>query len=462
MTPPDGPRVLVVDDDGRLLAALVKALESMGYRAVGEDRPESGLERVRSWGPDAVIADLKMPRIDGVEFCTRALELRSDLVAIILTGVGSIRSAVQAMRCGVHDYLTKPFDLEDVDRTLRRSLEHRDLQRENHRLIEALGGAKPYGGIVGRSRAVERVLEAIAAVADTESTVLITGESGTGKEMAARAIHSAGRRRERPFVTVDCAALSSSLLDSELFGHVRGAFTGAHRDRTGYFEVATGGTVFLDEIGELELPLQKKLLRVLEEKTFSRLGETRLRTAKARVVAATNRDLQLEVDQQRFREDLYYRLKVIELHLPPLRDRVEDIPLLARHFLGRLNRRLGRRVSGVADGVWERLQSYPWPGNVRELSHLLERVLTFHDPEIIEVRHLPDHLSAGAGPEVPTLTYPELKLRVVDEASRSYLVALLRHYGGNVSRVADHAGLDRRHIHRMLQRLGLDPDPFRN
>ncbi|MHB8764343.1 MAG: sigma-54-dependent transcriptional regulator, partial [Deferrisomatales bacterium] len=403
----------------------------------------------------------KMPGMDGVELAARALEADPDLPVLVLTGHATIRSAVEAVRRGVFDYLSKPFDLDEVDLALRKALEHRRLRRQNQALAETLGRAREAEGIVGESPAIRRLLESVATVASTDSTVLVTGESGTGKELVARAVHAAGPRRARPFVTVDCAAVPAGLLESELFGHSRGAFTGAQRDRAGYFEAAGDGTVFLDEIGELELSLQKKLLRVLEARTYTRVGETQPRPTEARVVAATNRDLPAEVAAGRFREDLYYRLKVIELHLPPLRERPDDLPLLAQHFLARLNRRLGRRARGLSAPALEALRGYPWPGNVRELAHLLEQVLTFHRVEVLGPEHLPPHLTQAPSRGAPPGTYPDLKEQVLDRAGREYLHELLRHYGGNVSRAAEHAGLDRRHIHRLLHKFGMDPTAYR-
>ena len=456
------PRVLVVDDDEKLLEALARALGSMGYEVDPEARPERAVERARRRPPDAVIVDLRMPGMDGVTLARELRQDRPDLPVIVLTGFGTIRSAVEAVRHGVYDYLTKPFDLDEVDLTLRRALEHRDLKRRSEALAETLGRDAPPRQIVGRSPAIEEVRRRIATVAATDSTVLVTGETGTGKELVARAIHREGPRHREPFVTVDCAAIHDALLESELFGHARGAFTGAHRDRPGYFEVASRGTVFLDEIGELAPGLQKKLLRVLEDRTFSRVGETRPRRTQARVVAATNRDLAAEVQAGRFREDLFYRLRVVEIRVPPLRSRAEDIPLLVRHHLARLNRRLHRSVRDVSPAAVEALQAHAWPGNVRELVNVLEHALTFHDPAVLGVEHLPDSIGRAGNGAPPDLTYPELKARVLDEATRSYLDALLRHYRGNVSGVARHAGLDRRHIHRLLRRLGLDPAWYRN
>ncbi len=456
------PRVLVVDDDVRLSEALLRALESMGYEAAGVTDPAKGLERVGTWRPDAAVVDLRMPAMDGVTWAEKAMEADPDLPVLLLTGFGTIRSAVEAVKRGVFDYLAKPFDLDEVDVALRKALRHRELRARNRALSEGLAPVEAREGIVGDSPSLREVLAAVSAVAPTDSTVLLTGESGTGKELIAKAIHAAGPRRDRPFVTVDCAALAGALLESELFGHARGSFTGAHRDRAGYLEVASDGTVFLDEIGELDLGLQKKLLRALEERTYARVGETRRRQTGARIVAATNRDLGAEVEAGRFREDLYYRLRVIEIRVPPLRERLEDLPALVSHHMALLNRRLRRSFRGASPEALEALRGHPWPGNVRELVNLLEQVMTFHEAEVLEAAHLPEHLRRPTSAEVPPQSYPDFKEQVLGDATRAYLDTLLRHYAGNVSRVAEHAGTDRRQVHRLLQRFGLDPAGYRD
>ncbi|GAB4259248.1 sigma-54-dependent transcriptional regulator [Deferrisoma sp.] len=456
------PRVLVVDDDEKLLQALSKALEAMGYEVRAEARAPAALEGAAPWGPDVALVDLKMPGMGGLELGRALRERIPGLPVVVLTGYGTIRGAVDALRQGMYDYLTKPFDLDEVDATLRRAIEQGRLARERDGLSEALARAGPPPGLVAASPAMRGVLERVEAVARTDSTVLITGETGTGKELVAREIHRRGPRAAEPFITVDCAALHGAVLESELFGHVKGAFTGAYRDRAGYFEVASGGTVFLDEIGELELGVQKKLLRVLEYRTYSRVGETRERRTDARLVAATNRDLEAEAAAGRFRPDLFYRLGVVQIRIPPLRERPEDIGALVAYHLPLLAKRLGRRTRAVTPEALRRLESYPWPGNVRELVNTLEQALVFHDVEVLGAEQV---TLPGAGPasesEPPGLTYAEVKARAVDEVSRRYLEALLTKYGGNVSKVARHAGLNRRHVHRLLQDLSLDPSRYR-
>lgn len=456
------PRILVVDDDRALLEALVQALQQMGYEVLGENEPRQGLARIDSWAPDAAIFDLRMPGMDGVELLRRALQLQPELPVLLLTAHGTIETAVQAVRDGAYDFKEKPFDLTKIELILQKALDYRGQKRRYRLLAEATGRKGVFEGFVGKSAAIQKVLEAVSAVAETDSTVLITGESGTGKELVARAVHASGGRQAKPFVTVDCASIPDSLLESELFGHVKGAFTGAHRERAGYFEAAADGTVFLDEIGEIPQVLQKKLLRILQEKTFTRVGETRRRSSEARIVAATNRDLETEVKAGGFREDLFYRLRVIEIPVPPLRERQDDVPLLVNHYLGRLNRKLNRQVQGVTSEAMALLRGYSWPGNIRELIHLLEQTMTFHNPEMLDIAHLPNHLCGSSNSALPAESYADLKEKLLEEAGVVYFQKLLGHYRGNVTRVAVHAGLNRRHLSRLLQNLGLDPSLFRN
>lgn len=455
------PRILVVDDDQALLEALIQALNQMEYEALGEYDPVQGLARVGSWDPDVAIFDLKMPGMDGLELLGRALLVQPELPVLLLTAHGTIETAVQAVREGAYDFLEKPFDLTKIDLTLRKALDYRGQKRRYRLLAETTARIGEFEGIVGESAAIRKVIESVTAVAETDSTVLVTGESGTGKELIARAVHVAGSRREKPFVTVDCASIPDSLLESELFGHVKGAFTGAYRERAGYFEAAADGTIFLDEIGEIPQVLQKKLLRFLQEKTFTRVGESRPRTTEARIVAATNRDLEKWVKEGGFREDLFYRLRVIEIQVPPLRERSEDVPLLVSHYLERLNRKLNRKAKGATPEVMAIFQRYAWPGNIRELVHLLEQIMTLHNPAQIDLHHLPRHLKVEQDAIIPVETYIDLKEKMLDDAGLKYFRKLMIHYRGNITRVAEHAGLNRRHLHRLLQKLELDPSLYR-
>lgn len=455
-------KILVVDDDQALLEVFVRALKMMGHDTQGESNAQQGLARVKDWEPDVAIFDLRMPDLDGLELLQRALVLQPDLPVILLTAHGSIETAVQAVRQGAYDFLEKPFELSHVELVAQKALALRSQTHRYRLLAETTGRRGDFEGIIGKSVAIQKVIAAVSAVADTDSTVLISGETGTGKELVARAVHTQGARQTKPYVTVDCAAIPDNLLESELFGHIKGAFTGALREHAGYFEAAADGTVFLDEIGEIPSPLQKKLLRILQEKTFTRVGDGRPRRVDARIVAATNRNLGEEVSKGRFREDLFYRLNVIEIALPPLRKRVEDIPLLVQYFIERLNRKLNRKVSKVSDDTLAVFFEYFWPGNVRELLHVLEQVMTFHHVHVLEPAHLPPALRAFPVLSSPNETYAELKEHLLDEAGAVYFQKLMHLYHGNITKIATHAGLNRRHLHRLLQKLAIDATHFRH
>jgi DNA-binding NtrC family response regulator len=455
-------RILVVDDERLLLDALVDALEMKGYEVVGENCPEKALELIRSWQPDAAIFDYKMPKMNGVELAKQMLEILPDLPILLLSGYGTIRRAVHAIREGVYDYLAKPFDISEIETILARALDQKHQRQQYLQLAEAVGQVCVHEGIVGRGAAIQGVLKAVNAVADTDSIVSITGETGTGKELIAKAIHAAGGRKEKPFITVDCAAIPENLIESELFGHSKGSFTGAYKDKPGKVEVASDGTIFLDEIGELPLSLQKKFLRLLQEKTFTRVGEARHRDCEARIVTATNRCLASEVENKTFREDLYYRLKVIEIKAPPLSERLEDVPDLVSHYIPLLNKRLNRKVSGISPRVMTLLQSYSWPGNIRELVNTFEQVMTFNDCKVLDIDHFPESMRSIVAPNLPAGTYSEYKERILEDAGLAYFRALLIHFHGNVTRVSTHAKVDRRHLHRLIQKWGLEVSHYRN
>ena len=397
------PKILIIDDDSSLRRVLEYNLQQEGYDVVTAADGESGLKLFAEKAPALVITDLKMPGMGGFQLLSAVKERSPATVVIVLTAFGAIDTAVEAMKLGAFDYLTKPFNREELKLTVQKGLQLQGLSEENRLLKEELSGRVEFKSIVGTSRAMEGVFTVVRKVADTEATVLITGESGTGKELVARAIHSGSSRRAAPFVAVNCAAIPRDLLESELFGHVRGAFTGAVRDKEGKFGLADGGTIFLDEVGDLPLELQPKLLRVLQERVVEPLGGTTLQKIDVRVVAATNADLEKGIAEGRFRDDLYYRLSVIPLQLPPLRERVEDIALLVRYFCAKFG------ASGVSFSkeALERLQLYAWPGNVRELENTVERLLIMREGDKIGVDELPDKICAAAGrPEGGVLRLP--------------------------------------------------------
>jgi two-component system, NtrC family, response regulator len=384
-------RVLIIDDDTSLRRVLEYNLQEEGYEVLTAADGESGLRLFAEQPPLLVITDLKMPGISGFQVLERIKAEAAGTLVIVITAFGAIDNAVEAMKLGAYDYVTKPFNREALKLTVRKALALQGLQDENRRLKEELAERDAFHNLVGISRAMESVMAVVRKVADTEATVLLTGESGTGKELVARAIHTSSSRRTRPFVAVNCAAIPHDLLESELFGHVKGAFTGAVRDKAGKFQLAEGGTLFLDEVGELPIDLQPKLLRALQERTVEQVGGIRPQKLDVRVVAATNADLEEGLRKGRFREDLYYRLAVIPLHLPPLRERPEDIPYLVRHFCAKH----GAPQVQLAAETLRSLQGYHWPGNVRELENTVERLLIMRRGDLIEADELSDKIRSG-------------------------------------------------------------------
>lgn len=397
------PKILIIDDDSSLRRVLEYNLQQEGYDVCTAADGESGLKLFAEKTPALVITDLKMPGMSGFQLLAAVKERSPATVVIVLTAFGAIDTAVEAMKLGAFDYITKPFNREELKLTVRKGLQLQGLSEENRLLKEELSGRAEFKSIVGTSRAMEGVFSVVRKVADTEATVLITGESGTGKELVARAIHSGSSRRSAPFVAVNCAAIPRDLLESELFGHVKGAFTGAIRDKEGKFQLAEGGTIFLDEVGDLPVELQPKLLRVLQERVVEQVGGTTPQKIDLRVVAATNADLEKWIAEGRFREDLYYRLCVIPIHLPPLRERTEDIALLLRYFCAKV----GAEGVTFSKQALERLQMYAWPGNVRELENTVERLLIMREGDQIGVEDLPEKFSAAAAtPEGGVLRLP--------------------------------------------------------
>src|SRR3989339_360230 len=396
----DNASILVVDDDPALLNSLKEILEAEGYEVTAAADGESGLRCLKEQAFDLVLSDLALPGLDGMELLKYLQREAPECPCIIITGYGTIANAVSAMHQGAYDYFTKPVDATELRLVVARALEHRRLKWENLHLKKQLHRRYGFANMVGTSDGITRVFDLIRKVADTDSNVLILGESGTGKELIAHAIHYNSPRREGPLIPVNCAAIPEELLESELFGHERGAFTHAVRTRIGRFELANGGTIFLDEISEMSPMLQVKLLRVLQERRFERIGGTRTISSDFRVVAATNRNLEQEVQAGRFREDLYYRLNVIPIEAPPLRERRQDIPLLAEHFVARFNRLRKKKIKGVAEEVMARFACYAWPGNVRELENMLERMVILAGSEVLSMADLPERLleAGDAGP----------------------------------------------------------------
>jgi len=391
----DKASILVIDDEPEVLQALKEILELEGYTVVTAVNGSNGLKHLQEQTFDLTLTDLTMPVLGGMEVLQYLVEHQPECPCIIITGYGTVASAVAAMRQGAYDYLAKPVNATELRLVVARALEHHHLKRENLQLKRQLHQRYGFANMVGQSEAISRVFEVIRKVADTDSTVLIRGESGTGKELIAHAIHYNSSRRDGPLIPVNCAAIPEELLESELFGHERGAFTHAVRTRLGRFEQANGGTIFLDEISEMSPSLQVKILRVLQNHAFERIGGVKTIRVDIRVIAATNRNLEDLVADNSFREDLYYRLNVIPITVPPLRHRVSDIPLLVQHFLAEFSRRRKKPQKRFSPGAMALLLRYPWPGNIRELENLVERLVTLSEGEVIEVADLPEKFQVG-------------------------------------------------------------------
>ncbi len=462
-----GPaRVLVVDDKENMRKLLAKILADGWLVEEAEDGARA-LSLVATRPYDVVVTDIRMPGADGFELLAAVKARAPDTEVVMMTGYATVPDAVRAMKLGAFDYLEKPFDPDAALGVVTRAAEHKRLA-DAARADEAIGEVSSFHNLVGRSPPMREVFGLLEKAAALDITVLLLGETGTGKELAARAIHYHSARRERRFVPVNCGALPAELVESELFGHARGAFTGAASAKPGLFEEARGGTLFLDEVGELPLPAQVKLNRALQEREIRRVGETQPIKVDVRVIAATHRDLREEVKAGRFREDLFYRLHVFPVTLPPLRERPEDVPLLAAHFLDKHARALRRTLAGFEPEALRRLAGHGWPGNVRELENAVERAVAVVTGERVRVADLPPDVqaaspaAAAADPgAIARLPYREAVAEARDRTSRDYLVALLAEFGGNVTRAAERAGMERESLHRLLRRYGIRSDDFK-
>ncbi len=454
-------RIVLIDDDLPMLELGREVLSGEGYAVTGLSDSLQALDIVRDKKPAAVITDLQMPGKDGMQLLRELKEEFPEMPVLMLTGHGTVESAVEAVQYGAADYLAKPFSPDELCLRLHRALNEQQLRLENQTLRLELTKQKSGGDIIGNSRVMQQIFGTIDRAAPTDASVLIMGESGTGKEMVARTIHQKSKRSEHPFVPVDCVSLPDKLIESELFGHMKGAFTGAVDDKEGLLETAEGGTIFLDEITELNVELQGKLLRVLQERQFRRVGGRELHDLDVRVVAATNRDPQEAIAQGRFRQDLYYRLNVIPIELPPLRERGDDVVQLINHFLRAYGEANGKEVRTVQKKALNKLLRYPWPGNVRELQNMMERLLILAPADEITVDDLPDVIlnpplqTAGdsvvnLGPDLYEMAFKDAKNLIVSQFEIDYLTHLLRRHNGNISSAARDAGIDRKTIHRLV------------
>ncbi len=451
--------VVVIDDEAGVRRTVSMILEDEGYEVATASNGREGLDQALSQPADIVLCDVKMPEMDGLEFIDAYREQGGDGLVVTMTAYGSVDLALEAMKRGAYDYIAKPFSADSILLTLRKAEERESLRREVRRLRRQVKTETRHPAIVVKSPAMVKAVELAEKVAPHPSTVLVTGESGSGKEVIARLIHSSSSRAEQAFVPVNCGAIPENLLESELFGHVRGAFTGAERDRVGLFEEANGGTLFLDEIGELPTALQVKLLRALQDREVRRVGESVSRRIDVRIIAATARDLQKEVDGGTFRSDLFYRLNVVNIHLPPLRHRCEEIPLLVQHFLERFNVTLGTEITGIDAPAMNCLLSYPWPGNVRELENVVERAMVLADSDRITVDQLARTVRdkdahAGAPDSLPE---DELSVKKHTAALERQLIArALEITGGNRTRASDLLDLSYRALLYKIRDYGLD------
>lgn len=458
-------RILVVDDEEIFLGQIEHILSSNSYPVVLAKDGAQALSKLLVEHIDLIITDFKMPIMGGIELLKHVKEKYPYIPVIMMTAYGTIDLAVSAMKEGAIDFLIKPFSADHLQFIVKRVFNYQRLIEENNMLRQRIEERYSFSSnIIGKDHKMQQIYETISIVASSDTTVLITGETGTGKDLLARAIHSHSNRKDKPFVKVDCSSLSESLLESELFGHEKGAFTNAYRQRIGRFEYANGGTIFLDEIGELSTPLQVKLLRVLEEKKFERVGGNNTIEVDVRIITATNRDVQDDVRQGIFRRDLYYRLNVIHIEVPPLRERVNDIPLLANHFLKEFTKKMGKESKGISPGALKAMMEYPWPGNVRELENVIEKAVLLEKGSVLESVELPEGeeiLNTKNGCVYYHLPFREAKSRVIEEFERGYLLHLLEMSAGNILKASKNAMMDYKTFYEKIRHHNIDPGEFK-
>ena len=448
-------KILIVDDQINTCKSLQAILKKSGYKSDYTLSAAEALKRVQEGPYDIVISDIRMPGMDGMQLLEELKKVQPSLVVIMITGYATIKSAVEAIQKGAYDYLPKPFTPDEVRVIIERAAERSRLQAENILLRQHLQAHRPFENIIGNSPTLQRVFEMIEKVADTDSTILLSGETGTGKELVAKAIHDRSRRREKLFLPLNCGSLAEGVLESELFGHVKGAFTGAVTTRKGLIEAADGGTLFLDEITETTSPFQVKLLRVLQEGEFMRVGDSHPLRADIRIIAATNRDLESAVERREFRQDLYYRLKGIAIHLPPLRDRLDDIPLLAYHFLAKY--RGDRKAERIDPQALKALQAYKWPGNVRELQHVIEYALSMAEDDTIKITDLPEEFVSREADRVSSqeswANAPFSKAK--EEFEKIYITQILKESNWNISEASRKAQMFRQNLQQKIRKYGI-------
>ncbi|MFC2074677.1 sigma-54-dependent transcriptional regulator [Bdellovibrionota bacterium] len=454
-------KILVVDDDASIREFLEIMLKRDNYEVKTAINGEKAWKQFQKESFDVVITDMQMPKMSGIELLEKIKESNPETVVLVITAFGSTETAVDAMRLGAFDYIAKPFKIDEIKNRLKNALKNRTLTTENREMRRELGKKYSFDNIIGSTEAMEKLFELIQRVSETKSNVLITGESGTGKELIAKAVHFNGPLQKKPFVTVNCGAIPENLLESEMFGHKKGSFTGAVTDKIGLFKVADGGTIFLDELGELPVALQVKLLRVIQEGTFRPVGSTEDIQVQVRIISATNKDLVQEIRAKRFREDLFYRMNVIQVHAPALRDHKEDIPILIDHFLTKFNKELGRSVQKVSKEAMKILNKYGWPGNVRELENVIERAVALEPGNAILPESLPGHLKSGGvnlqGVSNLDVSADGLNLEeVVGKIEKELLQQALAHANGVKKKAAKLLGISFRSMRYRLEKYGME------
>ena len=453
-------KILIIDDEKSILDLLSVVFKKEGYRVRATLSAKKALELLNKEEFGLILTDIKLPEMSGFEILKRVRESKPDIAVVMITAYGNVKQAVEALKAGAFDYVVKPFDVDELKIIVAKALEKKRLQEENILLRKELKEKSSFETVVGKSKKIKQVYSMIEKIAGTDSTILVTGESGTGKELAARAIHSLSPRQENQFVSINCGALPENLLESELFGHVEGAFTGAVADKVGLFEVAQRGTLFLDEVGEMAPWTQVKLLRTLQDKKIRRVGGTEEAAIDVRIIAATNQDLKEKISEGKFREDLFYRLNVISFEMPPLRERKEDVPLFVNHFLKKYSMEIGKSMKRIAPDVMKLFESYPWPGNIRELENVIERTVAIEDRETITLDSLPDELLTARKREETDLLFQKnfCLTSFLDEAAQSYIKQARLLSGGNLKKTASLLGISYRNLRYLIDKYKLKTD----
>lgn len=453
-------KILIIDDEKSILDLLSMVFKKEGYRVRATLSAKKALELLNKEEFGLILTDIKLPEMSGFEILKRVRESKPDIAVVMITAYGNVKQAVEALKAGAFDYVVKPFDVDELKIIVAKALEKKRLQEENILLRKELKEKSSFETVIGKSKKIKQIYSMIEKIAGTDSTILVTGESGTGKELAARAIHSLSPREENRFVSINCGALPENLLESELFGHVEGAFTGAVADKVGLFEVAQRGTLFLDEVGEMAPWTQVKLLRTLQDKKIRRVGGTEEAAIDVRIIAATNQDLKKKISEGKFREDLFYRLNVISFEMPPLRERKEDVPLFVNHFLKKYSMEIGKSMKRIAPDVMKLFESYPWPGNIRELENVIERTVAIEDRETITLDSLPDELLTARKREETDLLFQKnfCLTSFLDEAAQSYIKQARLLSGGNLKKTASLLGISYRNLRYLIDKYKLKTD----